>query len=350
MDRSLVAGDRLQMSLEPNFTAGQYGRITIKDLFDERSSKPDRIFTFRAFKDWGWATLTPQGKAAPSPVRLADGRTFGVSMANGEPTVDWTGVISKFEWPGFKPVTFTMPMDGYVSLNFINESGQVARHLLNWDQRNKGTYTVQWDGLTDATYRTPGEPVPAGNYTWKAIAHWGAKLTLRGYASYGGTAQWESDPKSCWLGDHGVPTAVVTDGERMFLACNGAEGGRHLLATDFEGNVVWGLQNNAGAGDPESIAVDKGIVYVLHPDIISRADAKIGTYTPWQGKKDHILAIKDFLAAGSIGAVNSSESGANAAGPSSDTSMPTACSIPRAWPSTREASSGSWSAAAQLLV
>jgi len=292
-------GEKFKMTVEPNFTAGTYGRITIKDLFDESVKAPDRIFTFRAYPHWGWATLEAAGKVAPQPVRLADRRTFAASLQNNVLVVDWTGVVKKFEWPGFKPILFEMPFDGYVSLNLVGSDGVVARHLLNWDQRTKGKYTVQWDGLSDATYRTPGQPVPAGDYTWKAIAHPGAKMTFRGFACYGGKMPWESSPKNEWLGDHGVPSAVVTDGERMYLACNGAEGGRHVLATDFQGSLIWGLQNTTGAADPEHIAVDNGFVYILHPKVswmeagalISRVDAKSGAYAPWPGTKSHILNI-----------------------------------------------------------
>ena len=303
--RALKAGERMNMTVEPNFTAGAFGRITIKDLFNDQVAKPDRIFTFRAFKHWGWATLQAKGNMTPAPVRVADGRTFSVSMAQGAPVVDWTGLVRKFEWPGFKAITFDMPMDGYISLNILNQEGRPVRHLLNWDQRNKGSYTVQWDGLSDATYRTPGQPLPAGTYTWKAIAHPGAKLSFRGYASYGGSTPWHAGPTSCWLGDHGVPTAVITDGQNMYLACNGAEGGRHLLKTDFDGNVVWGLQNTAAEADPESIAVDNGFVYVLHPvrtgSIITRVDTKAGTYANWEGKKDFRLAAKDIYGQGQQG-------------------------------------------------
>jgi len=305
-----AVGERFRMTLEPNFTAGTYGRITIKDLFDPAVKAPDRIFTFRAYKHWGFAELAAKGHTTPQPVRLADTRTFPVSLQNGLPTVDWTGVIRKFEWPGFKPVTFAMPFDGYVSLNLVDSNGVVARHLLNWDQRTKGQSTVQWDGLSDATYRIPGEPLPAGDYTWKAIAHPGAKLTFRGYASDGGRVPWESSPQDFWLGDHGVPSAVVTDGEKMYLACNGAEGGRHLLATDLAGKVIWGLQNTTGAADPEHIAVDGGAVYVLHPKaswveagaVITRADAKTGAYLLWPGTKSHIMSIADVWPAGQTGA------------------------------------------------
>ncbi|MEZ0297610.1 MAG: hypothetical protein ACAI35_14270 [Candidatus Methylacidiphilales bacterium] len=297
-------GERFKITFEPNFTAGQFGRITIKDVFDEVKA-PDRIFTFRAYKDWGWATMMPYGKLEPQSVRTADGRSFPVSLDEGTPTVNWDGLVQRFEWPGFKPIAFDMPFDGYVSLNLVDKDGVVVRHLLNQQQRSKGPATVQWDGLTDATYRTPGQPVPAGEYTWKAIAHPGAKLTLCGYASFSGRAPWQATPEDFWLGDHGVPSSIVTDGDRLYLACNGAEGGRHLISTDFEGKLIWSLQNTSGANDPEYIAVDSGSVYVVHPKstwrvdkvpiLMTRVDAKTGAYMPWaNAKKSHILTQTDL--------------------------------------------------------
>jgi len=107
----------------------------------------------------------------PRPVRLADGRTFPVTMHNGRPTVDWTGLIRRFEWPGFKPITFDMPFDGYVSLNVLAADSTVARHLLNWDHRRKGTHTVYWDGLDDAVYRTPGQRSDAFCNPWSQPRH-----------------------------------------------------------------------------------------------------------------------------------------------------------------------------------
>ena len=181
-------GSRFRMTVEPNFTAGKYGRITIKDIFDDKIVSPERIFTFRAFNQWGWATLLEKGNVEPQPVRLADSRTFKVTMRDGVPVVDWTGLIHKFEWPGFMPVTFDMPFDGYVSLNIVDSRGKIVRHLLNWDGRSAGKQIVQWDGLTDAVYRTPGQPVEPGTYRYSAIAHPGAKITFRGFACYGGRA------------------------------------------------------------------------------------------------------------------------------------------------------------------
>lgn len=295
------AGDKMVMTVEPNFTAGEFGRISIKDIFSDKVDKPDRVFTFRGYKSWGTAMLEAKGKVTPQPVRLADGRTFAVTMQGGVPTVDWASLEKGFAWPGFKPITYTMPFDGYVSMNIVAEDGTVARQLLTWQKQAKGTHTLQWDGLSTPVYRSPGNPVKPGTYTVKAIAHPGVKLTMRGFADYGGKAPWEARPDTFWGGDHGTPSAMVTDSTRMYMAWNGAEGGRHVQATDFTGKFLWGLKNTTGAGDPDVIAVDNGVVYILHlyaewmgtDPIISRASATDGSYQKWAGTASHILAIKD---------------------------------------------------------
>ena len=300
-----AAGSKFRMTVEPNFTAGAFGRITIKDIFDEKVRAPDRVFTFRAFQHWGWAALETKNHVELQSVRLADGRDFSVSMKADVPVVDWTGLIRRFEWPGFAPISFEMPSAGHVSLDILDKDGVVARHLLNWDPRDAGKNTVQWDGLSDATFRTPGQPVPAGEYTWQAIVQpgTGARILFRGYASCGGKAPWIGNADQFWLGDHGVPTAVIAATDRMYLACNGAEGGRHLIATDFQGKCLWGLQNTAGGWDPEYIAVDGATLFVLHPAgtqtgkgtvVVSRVDAITGGYTPWHERNNHILTAGDI--------------------------------------------------------
>ena len=300
-------GSQFRFTIEPNFTAGAFGRISIKDIFSDKTAAPDRIFTFRAYNDWGFATLEKSGKVEPQPVRVADGRTFPTHLENGAPVVDWTGLIRNFEWPGMREIVFDMPFRGYVSLNIYDRNGKIVRHLLNGELREAGRQTVKWDGLDDAVYRTPGQPLPPGEYTWKALFHPGIKLTYRGAAAIGGRAPWQSRPDDFWLGDHGVPTAVRTDGKRIYLACNGAEGGRHLVATDFAGKHLWSLQNTTGAADPNYIAVGNDTVYVLHPKndwtkgnnsgSISRVNAETGGYLNWQGSKSHILPLESLWTA-----------------------------------------------------
>ncbi|MBM4020430.1 MAG: hypothetical protein FJ288_19285, partial [Planctomycetes bacterium] len=256
----LKPGARMVMTVEPNFTAGTHGRITIKDLF-KPGVQPDRVFTFQGPGCWGYATLEKTGKLKPRSIRLSDGREFAVTMEAGLPVVNWAGLIQSKELPGFKPLRFAMPFDGYVSLNLFAPDGMVARQLLTCAFFAKGEHEVKWDGLTTPYWRTPGQPVEPGAYTWKAIAHKGIGLRLRGWACNGGSAPWDSSLTSNWGGDHGVPFSCATDGEKVYLGWTGAEAGKALLACDLQGNVQW-KHTHGGMGGAEVVAVDGGIVYV----------------------------------------------------------------------------------------
>jgi hypothetical protein len=293
----LKAGAKFVMTIEPNFTAGELGRITMKDLF-KPGVQIDRIFTFQGPGPWGYATLEKAGKLSPRSIRLSDGREFKTHMEKsaeapltGVPVVNWTGLILSKELPGFKPVRFAMPFDGYVSLNLFAPDGTVARQLLTCNFFTKGEQEVKWDGLTTPYWRTPGQPVAPGAYTWKAIVHKGIGLRLRGWACNGGSAPWDSSRTSNWGGDHGVPLSCATDGEKVYLGWTGAEAGSAMLACDLQGNVQW-KHTHGGMGGAEVVAVDNGIVYVdKWGSLIYRLDARTGTYSSWQGKDSADLPI-----------------------------------------------------------
>jgi hypothetical protein len=295
-DHAVKAGDRLLMTFEPNFTVGTGGRLTIKDLF-----KPgvaiDRVFTFQGSGCWGFATLAAQGRVAPRPVRLSSGREFAVRIESGRPAIDWTGVVRSREPDGFKPVTFTMPEDGYVSINLFRPDGSVARQLLACAFYTKGAHTVKWDGLTTMSVRRPGEPVAAGEYTWAGIVHDGIGLRLRGWAANSGAAPW-----SGWGADHGNPVACAADGERVYCGWGGGEGDKPLLACDTQGRVLW-KNIRGGIASAGPVASDGKTVYAWN-DIgqyasraLYRVDAKTGRYTEWSELKSTDLTMKDLWGA-----------------------------------------------------
>ena len=163
-------GSELRVTVEPNFTAGAFGRLTIKDLF-RAGMTPNRIFTFYSYDIWGTGILEKAGKVAPAPLRLADGRELPVTLSGNVPVVDWSRLAKVREMPGFKTLGFEMPFDGHVSLNLRNKDGVVVRQLLTDHPYVKGSHEVKWDGLPTPHYRTPGEPLPAGEYTWEAMAN-----------------------------------------------------------------------------------------------------------------------------------------------------------------------------------
>ncbi len=286
--KALKAGESFTFTVEPNFTIGVNGRLTIKDIF-RPGQQPDRVFTFMSPPTWGTATLDAAGRITPRPVRLSDAREFAVQMTDGVPTIDWTGLINARELAGFKPVAFDMPEDGFISLHLLDSHGTVVRQLLNAEMFTKGRHEVKWDGLTTPNWRTPGEPVPSGDYRWEAIVHHGIGLQLVGWACNGGVTPWDYPAKKGnWGGDHGIPSTVCADAERVYLGWSAAEAGKALLGCDLEGHVLWN-NTHGGIAGALRVAVDKGTVYVQResdpkkPIVLYRLSAKDGTYTNWVG-------------------------------------------------------------------
>lgn len=256
------SGASFKVTVEPNFTAGPAGRISIKDLLYNPVGVPDRIFTFRAYKDWAVATLVDEGPVEPQSLVLADDREFKVSLVGGVPQIDWSPLFQTRELPGHKAIDFTMPFDGEVSLLLRNPAGEVVRHLLNTVPYQKGQHTVKWDGLGTPLWRTPTEVLPAGSYRWEAVAHKPFSLTLRGWAHCHGTP-WNAGKTAGWGGDHGAPRAVARYGKTMILGWSGSEAGYGIVAVDGKGDQVWHLTHGPTGGAPHFLAVDGDVLVGL---------------------------------------------------------------------------------------
>lgn len=286
-----AAGATVVLTVEPNFLTGAGTRLTIKDIF-RPGAGIDRVFTFQAPNCWGFATLEAQGRVEQRPVRLRDGREFAVTLADGIPTVDWTGLVKSREPEGFKPIRFSVEEDGYVSLNIFRGDGTVARQLLASAFYPKGEHEVRWDGLGTMSVRVPGQPLEAGDYTWEGIWHPGATLTLRGWAGSTSTTPWGD----VWGADHGDPCAAASDGERIYLGWAGGEGARPLLACTPDGKILW-KQIRGGIATASLVATDAGTVYVWNehgqyaPRSLYRVDARTGGYNVWEGTEGTDLSM-----------------------------------------------------------
>lgn len=286
-------GDIMRLTIEPNFSLGTTGRLTNKDIF-AAGQAPDRVFTFMSDRSWGNASFSATGKVQPSPVRLSDHREFAVTLVQGQPHVDWTGLIKQTELAGHKPIDFVMPFDGYISLNLFAADGTVARQLLNTAFYTKGKHTVQWDGLSTFSWRNPGDPVPAGDYSWEALVHPGLDLKLVGWAANAGAAPWDgSSGTDNWGGDHGEPSAVAALGDKVFLGWAFAEAGKALVACDLNGKVKWknSRQGMSGCGE---VTADGDYVFGLNRTVIYRLSNN-GSYAAWPGKDSPDLKPYDVL-------------------------------------------------------
>jgi outer membrane protein assembly factor BamB len=152
-----------------------------------------------------------------------------------------------------------------------------------------GRHEVPWDGLATPLASHSGEPLPAGNYAWKAIFHEGLGVKLRGWACNGGERPWDSaGGRGDWGGNRGIPSAVAADGERVYLGWTLDETGRVVVACDLDGRALWSHRSGAAEGC-KALAVDDGLVYVLggaegedaEGGSIFRLRASDGTSVPW---------------------------------------------------------------------
>ena len=203
-------------------------------------------------------------------------------------------------FPAEKPgasVQFRTERAGLVSINLYRADGTLVRRLAQSQRFPAGAQKIAWDGHADDG--TPAEP---GEYTWRGLFHEGIGLKLRGWAANGGVTPWATpDGRGDWGGDAGVPSAVATDAQRVYLGWSLAEQGKAILACDLEGRIQWGHRRAEGPSGCVALCVDDGVLFVLgglagsgaEGGCIYRLNVKDGTPLPWpDGKLD--LKIASF--------------------------------------------------------
>ena len=173
------AGSLLNITFEPNFTVGINGRMSIKDNFQPKLPV-DRVFTFQNWRIWGPGILATKAPVAPQPVRLADGREFPVRMENGVPTINWNGLIKVETVPGFKPISFTMPQDGYISLNIKKRAGPSRAPVAQRSVFQQRRTHRQLGRFADTESEIIGRAFADGNLSLeRAFSQWNRPATAR---------------------------------------------------------------------------------------------------------------------------------------------------------------------------
>ena len=287
------ANDTIVLTIEPNYTLGANGRLSLKDIFRSGVSI-DRVFTFQNKGIWGEAKLLPAGNVTPQPLRLSDGRQFPVRLERGMPVIDWAGLVKIRERPGFKPIQFTLPEEGYVSLVIKNPQGEIVRQLLTNEWRPKGENTIQWDGLTTFQWKTPGQPVEPGEYTWNAIYHAGIGLKWRGFASNSGIVPWDNGLGTNWGGDMAPPDSVATEGDYVLLGWHASEAGKAAVLCDLQGKPIWNHKRGGFGGAP-FVGLDQGVAYIVDHAVIYKLKVKDATIAPWTGDNSGEMTVRQLL-------------------------------------------------------
>ena len=288
------AGDRMLLTFEPNYRTKGEQRLTTKEFFRE-GIEPDRVMTFMRADVWGLAEFVDKGGAL-QPLRLADGRTLPVAIKDGLPAVDWSSLKTVKAKPGFKPIKFKLDEPANVSVVIKNAAGDVVAWPLSNQPLPAGENEIFWNGL-DACYDTHvGSPVPAGTYTWEGLAHQPLHIELQGWAHAAGPNPYDFAGGG-WGGDHGDPCAVACDATQVYMGWHRAEAGHAVVATDYDGNLLWS-HKRGGFGSARALAADRaGHLYVYDAgqgNTVYRLDAAKGTYDNFPGTKSAEFSLDQF--------------------------------------------------------
>lgn len=277
--QALKAGDTMICGFEL-----LWGRDTGRDWCSHRfadnvssQARSGAIFFWDGPAAWGSVTLEPRGNLQLPPQTFLE-----------TPTEELTGPIE---------IGFELPKAGYVTIAIDDAEGRRARNLVGGRWYDAGRHEIRWDGADD-----DGNLLPIGDYHWKGILRDALHIEYALSFNNPGIPPWETaDRTGAWMSDHNNPTAVVADGERVYVNCPGVEAGWAPVALSPEGRVIWGSKE-AGI----AMAVDNGIVYsvfdlggsfakVCHVTV-TRIDAKSGRYAPFDNPELPSGGIKADIA------------------------------------------------------
>ena len=156
-----------------------------------------------------------------------------------------------------------------MSLNIYGADGALVRQLIAGKAFSAGDHAVEWDGKVN------GKPLPAGEYTWRALFRGDLGLSSRGCIGDFG-------------GDRGPPSAAAADDSQVYLGWSLATAdGDAVVACDPGGKILWTHRRGALSGC-RALSVDGGLLFVLggagadaEGRAIYRLNTKDGTVSPW---------------------------------------------------------------------
>jgi hypothetical protein len=143
---------------------------------------------------------------------------------------------------------FQQPLDGKATVVIEDAGGRRIRNLVSGAALGKGAHRLEWDGLDER-----GNPVPPGDYRWRAISHPGLTPVFQ--------FSFADGPGST----HGTLHAAATNGRLVFLGTPVSEGGYHVVALDKDGTFVRGFNAHHGVGLSRiALAADSRHIYAAY--------------------------------------------------------------------------------------
>lgn len=227
-------------------------------------------------KNWGRIEFAPSG-----------------NLPRRNPTLAEYLKISR-EAPDCDSFTVEMPEMAMLSVNIVDAQGRILREIAGGELHERGPVTLYWDG-----YDWYGNPMPPGEYRYKAYIHQPLEVVYAGAAGTSAKVAYEtSDRKGNWGGNMGPPTSVTGGDDGIYLLWGSNEGGNSIVKIDYDRNVLW--RNTpyvieGGYGPHVSIAANKKYTYVLSGwfnTFITRYHAENGLSAAFGDKR--FLALDSF--------------------------------------------------------
>ncbi len=187
--------------------------------------------------------------------------------------------------PGMEPtappvtqIDYTLPRAGNVSLAVYRGDGRLVRTLLVAQPREAGPQHAAWDGYDDN-----GNPLPPGDYTWKAAVGDGVKAVYVMGALNGGSPKYRTpDGRGSWGGIWGNIIATAADRGGVYALWVMEEGEGVLVKMTPDGQVIWKQHvPQALASSQSALATDGAWVVMASGKGLWRVRADNGEYAPF---------------------------------------------------------------------
>ncbi len=189
------------------------------------------------------------------------------------------------------PFEIELPSALKASVSIVDTDGAIVRELIGGEPRPAGKSTVFWDG-----YDWRGNPMPPGEYGWKAYASPGLKPVYLGAAGAGGAPAWNTaDGKGGWGGDHGQPIDVCADESGVYFLWDNNEAAKAFVKVGYDDKNSW--RNNAfiegGFGPYAACASNGKYFYVIwggtKKTYLARFNAANSLAEPFSAETPYVL-------------------------------------------------------------
>ncbi len=277
-DEAFQAGDRLILGWETMWAKETAPGETpenkqVHRLADGvKDANANRIFMFRARRDWGSVVLSDKGD---------------LDIASSQKALQASKLakLSDLSTLGSIPIQYELPSaetEREVTIAIDNEAGERVRNLIGqYPRGGSATLTDWWDGLDD-----DGRPVEPGKYTAIVVDHEPFEIELRSTLYNAGTPPWANAKKNViWGSDHGAPASVSTYKDQVYVAFSLPEAGMGLNAYQLDEGIEWCSFNSAS-----DLVATEDYIYTFEFNfwqqkfLLSRVDSATGRLAPYQAE------------------------------------------------------------------